>query len=92
LSYFSASSSSPTVDETRSISEEKSIPSIDVNPSSNKQSQNDQSKVKVRLKTIPPSSHPKKNNKPVTNIKSTKPVEQKPIKKYDKYSYWIFHN
>ncbi len=51
---------------------------------------NDQSKVKVRLKPIPPSPQTKKNNKPVTNIKNTTPVEQKPIKKYQSNDNFIF--
>ncbi len=64
---------------------------MDVTLSNNKQSQNtnDQSKVKVRLKPMPPSPQTKKNNKPATNIKNTKPIEQKPIKKYSSNTNFI---
>ncbi len=66
---------------------------MDVTLSNNKQSQNttDQSNVKVRLKPIPQSPQTKKNNKPVTNIKTTKPTEQKSIKKYSLYISFFHH-
>ncbi len=62
---------------------DKPTTSVDVHTSNNKPSlnTNDQTKVKVRLKTIPPSSQTNKNTKPVSNTKTTKSVEQKPLKK-----------
>lgn len=64
---------------------EKPSTSIDTNVPNNKQSQNtnDQSKVKVRLKPVSSSSslQMKKDNKPVTSVKTTKSVVQKPINK-----------
>ncbi|CAF0923568.1 unnamed protein product [Rotaria sp. Silwood1] len=87
-STIQTSSSSPlsTIDEATLTTEDttnKPSASLDVNLSNNKQSQNtnDQSKVKVRLKTIPPSPQIKKDNKPITNVKTNKSVEQKSIKK-----------
>ena len=63
----------------------------DDNVPNNKSSQitTEQSKVKVRLKTIPPSPQTKKTAKPTTTAtpsatKTPKSVEQKSIKKYDK--------
>ena len=64
---------------------DKSTSSIDANASNKNPSQTstDPPKVKLRVKPIPPSPQTKKDNKqPVTSIKNTKPVEQKPIKKY----------
>ncbi|CAF0724460.1 unnamed protein product [Rotaria sordida] len=82
----SSLSPSSTVDEIPLTTEDatsKPSTSIDVNLTNNKQSQNinDQSKVKVRLKTNPSSSQIKKDNKPITNITTNKSVEQKSLKK-----------